>query len=362
MAIMACPAPPALLVMFLYCLQCCVWPKRRVLSYHDVLANALDATCCIHAARTLSIEYLLRLKVRITMQRLLSAASAPYNSGCDSQPRSNNGACMWAATVATATGLSTLALVFLMQSPGGIPSATAGYASVATSHPLVATSLAGHTQVPPQGPIRAQAPRSPFPDPEAHKPQDAPVAAASTNAGVQAAPQVRLWMAPLLALVSGLATYLVKARPLSPEAVPLTTVKIQRPIAMASATAEKPAPAPSAVKKGKRVLVVGPTGYIGKYVTMQLIQEGYDVVAMSRPKSGIGGNKSEADVQVFGLWVPWLRHCSEQCCSGHLAFVQDTVHLSRRRQSWTKGLSCTSCAVLSALEDRAKEYEAKEYE
>lgn len=38
-----------------------------------------------------------------------------------------------------------------------------------------------------------------------------------------------------------------------------------------------------------RVLVVGATGYIGRYVTKELIRRGYDVVAFTRPQSGIGG-------------------------------------------------------------------------
>ncbi|EKX36860.1 8-vinyl reductase [Guillardia theta CCMP2712] len=45
-----------------------------------------------------------------------------------------------------------------------------------------------------------------------------------------------------------------------------------------------------------RVLVAGCTGYIGRYVTKELISRGYKVVAFSREKSGVGGKKSMDDV------------------------------------------------------------------
>ena len=46
--------------------------------------------------------------------------------------------------------------------------------------------------------------------------------------------------------------------------------------------------------KDVRVLVVGPTGYIGKFVVKELLARGFDVVAFSREKSGVGG-KADAD-------------------------------------------------------------------
>ena len=45
-----------------------------------------------------------------------------------------------------------------------------------------------------------------------------------------------------------------------------------------------------------RVLVVGATGYIGKFVTKELARRGYNVVALSREKSGVGGKQSKEDV------------------------------------------------------------------
>lgn len=45
-----------------------------------------------------------------------------------------------------------------------------------------------------------------------------------------------------------------------------------------------------------KVLVAGSTGYIGRFVTKELINRGYNVVAFSREKSGVGGKKSMDDV------------------------------------------------------------------
>ncbi len=47
--------------------------------------------------------------------------------------------------------------------------------------------------------------------------------------------------------------------------------------------------------KDVRVLVVGATGYIGKFVVKELIKRGFDVVAFAREKSGIGGKASKDD-------------------------------------------------------------------
>jgi divinyl chlorophyllide a 8-vinyl-reductase len=50
-------------------------------------------------------------------------------------------------------------------------------------------------------------------------------------------------------------------------------------------------------KSGVRVLVVGATGYIGKFVVRELVRRGYDVVAFARERSGIGGKQTEEDVR-----------------------------------------------------------------
>eukprot|EP00238_Polyblepharides_amylifera_P010628 CAMPEP_0196579952 /NCGR_PEP_ID=MMETSP1081-20130531/25910_1 /TAXON_ID=36882 /ORGANISM="Pyramimonas amylifera, Strain CCMP720" /LENGTH=419 /DNA_ID=CAMNT_0041899685 /DNA_START=50 /DNA_END=1309 /DNA_ORIENTATION=- len=49
--------------------------------------------------------------------------------------------------------------------------------------------------------------------------------------------------------------------------------------------------------KETTVLVVGATGYIGKFVTKELVARGYNVVAVAREKSGVGGKKSPGDVE-----------------------------------------------------------------
>ena len=45
-----------------------------------------------------------------------------------------------------------------------------------------------------------------------------------------------------------------------------------------------------------RVVVFGATGYIGRFVTKELIQRGYQVVAFSRDRSGIGGRNNRDQV------------------------------------------------------------------
>lgn len=46
-----------------------------------------------------------------------------------------------------------------------------------------------------------------------------------------------------------------------------------------------------------RVLVVGATGYIGKFVVKELVSRGYQVVAFAREKSGVGGKQSMDDTR-----------------------------------------------------------------
>lgn len=50
-------------------------------------------------------------------------------------------------------------------------------------------------------------------------------------------------------------------------------------------------------RKDVRVLVVGATGYIGKFVVKELVKRGYNVVAFAREKSGVGGKKSMDDTR-----------------------------------------------------------------
>lgn len=66
----------------------------------------------------------------------------------------------------------------------------------------------------------------------------------------------------------------------------------QRLVCSAASAADYRSKAP----KDIRVLVVGPTGYIGKFVTKELIRRGYDVVAFSREKAGIKGKMGKDDI------------------------------------------------------------------
>ena len=45
------------------------------------------------------------------------------------------------------------------------------------------------------------------------------------------------------------------------------------------------------------VLVVGPTGYIGRFVTKEMAARGFNVTALARSKSGIGGAKTEDETR-----------------------------------------------------------------
>eukprot|EP00899_Mesostigma_viride_P012046 jgi/Mesvir1/20842/Mv07935-RA.1 len=49
--------------------------------------------------------------------------------------------------------------------------------------------------------------------------------------------------------------------------------------------------------KDVRVLLVGGTGYIGRYVAFELIKRGYNTTIVSRSRSGVGGKKTEDDVR-----------------------------------------------------------------
>ena len=76
----------------------------------------------------------------------------------------------------------------------------------------------------------------------------------------------------------------------------------RRPAVRASAAAAAaPAPAPpsylSKPNDQVRVLVAGPTGYIGKFVVKELVARGYQVFALSRENAGIKGKLGRADVE-----------------------------------------------------------------
>jgi len=57
-------------------------------------------------------------------------------------------------------------------------------------------------------------------------------------------------------------------------------------------------PAENAVKaQKKRVIVVGSTGYIGKFVVRELVSRGYDVVSFARQRSGVDASTTEAETR-----------------------------------------------------------------
>ena len=65
--------------------------------------------------------------------------------------------------------------------------------------------------------------------------------------------------------------------------------------------------APSSYRSKKpedlSVLVVGPTGYIGKFVAKELIKRGYRVVLFAREKSGVKGKNTKQDLLQVGLYL-----------------------------------------------------------
>ena len=54
-----------------------------------------------------------------------------------------------------------------------------------------------------------------------------------------------------------------------------------------------------------RVVVFGATGYIGRFVVKELVQRGYQVVAFSRERSGVGGrdNRDQVSASLAGAEV-----------------------------------------------------------
>jgi len=45
-----------------------------------------------------------------------------------------------------------------------------------------------------------------------------------------------------------------------------------------------------------RVIIFGATGYIGRYVVREFVRRGYAVTAFARPRSGVGGKQTQAEV------------------------------------------------------------------
>lgn len=85
------------------------------------------------------------------------------------------------------------------------------------------------------------------------------------------------------------------AVPRAPAAAPPRPARVSRALTVtaAAATADYRDRAPQDI----RVVVVGATGYIGKFVVRELVRRGYNVVAFAREKSGVGGKAGMDDVR-----------------------------------------------------------------
>jgi len=73
----------------------------------------------------------------------------------------------------------------------------------------------------------------------------------------------------------------------------------QRRCVMASANSEQPLNVDYRSKEPKdiKVVVFGATGYIGRFVVKELINRGYNVIAVARERSGVGGKQSAQEVE-----------------------------------------------------------------
>jgi len=75
---------------------------------------------------------------------------------------------------------------------------------------------------------------------------------------------------------------------------------VRPPVAPAPAPPPLPGAPPAYLSRPNdqvRVLVAGPTGYIGKYVVKELVARGYQVTALSRESAGVKGKMGRADVE-----------------------------------------------------------------
>lgn len=70
------------------------------------------------------------------------------------------------------------------------------------------------------------------------------------------------------------------------------------------------------------MLVVGPTGYIGKFVAKELIARGYKVVVFAREKSGVGGKASrDQTIKVRGFTHTCVTNSFHTWFLSHLASI-----------------------------------------
>ena len=124
------------------------------------------------------------------------------------------------------------------------------------------------------------------------------------------------------------------------------------------------------------MLVVGGTGYIGKFVVRELCAQGYDVTALVREKSGIGGKTSADDAKglfpdatvAFGSVADpdSIRAATSgvkydvvvSCLASRTGGIKDpgTSITKPRRTCWTcreNGPSTSCCSAPSACRNRS---------
>ncbi|KAH7424957.1 hypothetical protein KP509_11G033800 [Ceratopteris richardii] len=98
---------------------------------------------------------------------------------------------------------------------------------------------------------------------------------------------------------------------------------------------------PTGERSEINVLVVGSTGYIGKFVVKELVRRGYNVIAVARERSGIGGKSSKDDAV-------------DQLEGAHVCFadVTDVSSLTTALQSTCEKINGRFHVVVSCLASR----------
>jgi NmrA-like family len=109
---------------------------------------------------------------------------------------------------------------------------------------------------------------------------------------------------------------------------PVRAPQLQAALAIAAAGGDWRQKDPSDV----RVLIVGSTGYIGKFVTRELVKRGYNTVALARERSGIKGKSGPEDTRKVWRAVSHV----------HFALLRQLRQLFLRARSLRSIISPTS--------------------
>ena len=99
------------------------------------------------------------------------------------------------------------------------------------------------------------------------------------------------------------------------------------------------------------MLVVGATGYIGKFVVRELVKRGYDVVALARERSGVGGKATRDDVQRVRATITSLKPYFKVLGGGGARHVVGSSSASSAtwRQCCVPALHCFLISVVRVL-------------